>query len=330
MKRHLSIVLISLLILFSCENQNNIPSLYPLAEINGINEELLISAVEKAKLDGGIKSLIINRNGDTVIEEYFVNDGPDSLYHVQSVTKSIVSILIGIAIEKDFLDLNETVGNYLSEYVDSLNPSIASITIKNLLTMSGGFEWDEMTDFVQYFNPWASAENNIKYVLKMPMSHEPGEIFTYNTAACQLLSAIIYEATGLSLDEFGEAHFFQPLGITNRIWYADYQGFNYGGAMLLLSPPDMLKIGLLYLNKGSYNGQQIVSESWVNESHFPHYNTNNVIPYGSEYGYFWWIGNYQGHHLYFANDYGGQFIFIVPDFDLVVVARSDSYLADPN
>ena len=297
---------------------------FPLASEHRIDATRLADAYYAARLNRGVKCLLVARDGVLVAEEYFNRDGRDSLYHVRSVTKSVVSILFGIAVDKGLIrSLDLTVRDFLKDYVDSMSAATGSITIRDLLTMSGGFSWEELRSWDD-FNLWVSSADHVVHVLRLPMANPPGTQFTYNTAACQLLSAIFKEATGTRLYNFAVSNLFQPLGIVGaRPWESDENLLNYGGFRLSLKPIDMLNIGLLYLNEGQFEGRQIVSAEWVRASTRAQISTGNVMMYGPSYGYLWWIGRYGTYDYYFANGYGGQFIVNVPALRLVVVTRSD-------
>ena len=299
---------------------------FPNAAINNIDDQLLFEAVEKAEQDKGILSLIVYRNNEIIAEAYFGNGGADSIHKTKSVTKSVTSILVGMAIDKGYINnIDETVGDYLYEYLTPEDSILASITIRELLTMSGGFDWNELTDpdWI-YWNNWIRSDDHFLHALHIPIIHEPGTHFTYCTTGCQILSGIFTKATGYSLKAFAEEFLFAPLGIEgDRPWGADHQGFNYGGVTLQLKARDMLKIGQLYLNKGIFLDQQVVSESWVNSSTSPQINTGNTMYYASQYGFYWWIGEQQGVQYYFANGYGGQFICIFPELNMLVIAQSE-------
>ena len=178
-------------------------------------------------------------------------------------------------------------------------------------------------DFTDFDN-WVYAADHVRYVLMLPVVNTPGTRFTYNTAACQVLSAIFRKATGYHLLQFAKENLFEPLGMVgNRPWLADDDGYNYGGYRLSLKPLDMVNIGLLYLNEGEFNGKRIISADWVRASTRVQISTNNIIPFESGYGYLWWIGRMGQYDYYFANGYGGQFIVVFPALRLVVVTRSD-------
>ena len=299
---------------------------FPKAGINQLDDQLLFEALEKAEQDQGILSLIVYRNSDIIVEAYFGNGGADSLHRTKSVTKSVCSILIGMAIDRGHIQsVDETVGDYLADYLMPEDSVLSKVTIGELLSMTGGFDWNELTDpdWI-YWNNWIRSEDHFLYALQVPIIHDPGTQFTYCTTGCQILSGIFTKATGQTLKAFAEEHLFPPLGIVGeRPWGADHQGYSYGGVTLQLKALDMLKIGQLYLNKGKYDGQQVVSEDWVNSSTSSQVENHNSMYYSSDYGYLWWIGEKNGISYYFANGYGGQFICIFPELEMLVIAQSE-------
>ncbi|MCX6145179.1 MAG: serine hydrolase [Ignavibacteriales bacterium] len=297
---------------------------FPQASAQNIDATRLAQAYDEAKLNQGVMSLLVVRNGVLVGEEYFRSDGREVLYHVRSVTKSVVSILFGIAVDRGMIrSLDATVNDYLGDSYDAIPSITSTISIRNLLTMSGGFQWEELQNSSS-LDSWYYAPDHVQHALQLPVVNTPGTTFTYNTAACQLLSAIFKKATGVNLLEFARQNLFEPLGMMgDRPWMADERGYNYGGYQLSLKPMDMVNIGLLYLNEGEFGGRRIVSADWVRASTRGQISTNNVIPHGSGYGYLWWIGRTGQYDYYFANGYGGQFIVVVPALRLVVVTRSN-------
>ena len=273
----------------------------------------------------GIRSLLISYNDEIIGVEYFNNTGPepDSILDVRSVTKSITSLLIGIALDKGYLtSLDQTVSEFLSNSVTGLNEEKGNITIRQLLTMTSGHVWYEIGDSSE-FKEWIYAPDQLQYIINKPIVNTPGTVFNYSDGGAHLVSAILYRATGMRVDEFAQANLLNPLGIGQRFWYEDNRGINYGGVGICLGPEDMMKIGRMVLHKGLYNGKRIVSENWINESTATQVSTNNVLPYLTGYGYFWWKGNQNGHEFKTAMGYGGQFILVVEDLNLVVVTTCD-------
>jgi CubicO group peptidase (beta-lactamase class C family) len=286
------------------------------------DRRLLDSAFSLAAENPNLKCLIVYKDGQVVREKYFHAGDSLSPHDVRSVTKSVMATLIGIAIDKGYIvSEDETIGDYIRPLFSTIDSAKASITIRDLLSMSSGISGDEFTDPLSY-NDWANAPDQLAFTLNSPMDCDPGQVFTYNNGAAHLISAVLTQATGMSTFQFATQYLFEPLGITYHTWLTDKQGIYNGAAGLYLTPYDMLKIGQLYLDKGVYNGVRIVSEEWINKASSYKITTNDIIPFGPGYGYFWWIGDIHRHNYYFANGYGGQFIVVVPDINLIVIATN--------
>lgn len=268
-----------------------------------------------------LRCLIVYKDGEIVKEKYFQSTGSSTPHDVRSVTKSVMATLIGIAIDKGYIKSEDTtIGSYLKPYVGTIDTAKAKIRIHNILTMSCGMFSDELTDASKYLT-WLNAPNQVAYTLNQPLISTPGETFYYSSGVAHLTSAILTQASGMSTYQFAKQFLFIPLSINDRSWLTDKQGIYNGGAGLELTPYDMLAFGKLYLNKGTYNGSRIVSEAWIIKATSSKIATNNAQPFGPSYGYFWWIGSSTPNY-YFANGYGGQFIVIVPDENLIVVATN--------
>jgi len=295
---------------------------YPQAEAHGLDPGALEEAYDGAGRIPGIRSLLVQRHGVLIAEEYFHGARGDSLYQVWSVTKTMMSILTGMALERgDLEDLDQTLSEFLGPVVDSLPEDKGSITVRNLLTMTCGLEWHELDGGGQY-STWVGSPDMIQYVIDLPWVRPPGEAFHYHTGCTHLLSVVLTEAVGEPLLDFAREHLLAPLGIEEAEWWTDERGYFTGGMGLFLKPRDMMRIGELYLREGVWEGRQIVPTAWVRESTAPQLSTGGAIPHGSDYGYLWWVGQSGGRRFYFANGYGGQFIFVSPALDLVVVATS--------
>ncbi|MCG6956418.1 MAG: beta-lactamase family protein [Gemmatimonadetes bacterium] len=323
-RARMRVLLVCTLAATACGSEATGPeSRYPDASANGINPGLLDEAYARARETPGMLSLLVQRNGVLVAEEYFNGAVADSLYQVWSDTKSVMSILTGIALEQGyFTSLDQTIGPFLEPLADSVPSDKGRITLHDILTMTCGLEWHEMDGGGEY-NRWVTSGDMIQYAIDLPRVAEPGEVFHYNTAAIHLLSVILTEATGMSTLDFARRNLLQPLGIDQVDWWTDERGYYTGGMGLNLRPRDMLKIGELFLNEGVWDGVQVVPREWVRESTTAQVSTGNAVPFGDEYGYLWWVGHGQGRDFYFANGYAGQFILVSPDLDLVVVATSD-------
>jgi CubicO group peptidase (beta-lactamase class C family) len=297
----------------SCKEQSVEPSPFSVAM-----EDAFSLAAQNSNLD----CLIVYQNDHMVKEKYFHPGDSLSLHDVRSVTKSIMATLIGIAIDTGYIPSeDQKIGGYVQPLVGTLDSTKANLKISHLLTMSAGLTGNELTDLTEY-SSWHNAPDQISYTLDKPMTSLPGQVFTYNSGVTHLLSAILTRASGMSTFEFGKRYLFQPLGIADPHWETDKRDFENGAAGLSLTPYDMLKIGQLYLNKGVYNGTRIVSEKWITKAASFKITTNNALPFGPDYGYCWWIGNIHSHDYFFANGWGGQFIVVVPDLRLIVIATN--------
>lgn len=324
-KKHLIIFILAFLIaiLSGCNESYDQP--YPEAEKQNINGNDLAKAFANAKMIDDLQGLAVARNNIIVAEEYYNDLGaePDPNLHVMSVTKSISSTLIGIAIDKGYINsVNQTVSDFLGAEVDTVNSELGKVTIHHLMTMTTGHDWHEIGDESEFY-AFATAPDQLNYILEKPIVNTPGTVFNYSDGAAHLISVIITKATGMDGSEFADKYLFGPMDLGDRIWYADNRMFAYGGVGLCLGIHDMIKFGFLYLNEGNFNGQQIVSSEWINEATRYRISTNNAIPFLTDYGYYWWLGNAHGHDFICANGYGGQFIFIVEELNLVVCSRSN-------
>jgi len=313
--RLITIVFI-LLLNISCSDNT------PLESPSKIDFAKLNSAFFEADQLSNLKSLVVSHNGEIIKEKYSGTGGADAAHDVRSVTKSVIGLLTGIAIDKGIIhSVDETIGQYLIPLAGNISAEKSNIRIRDLLTMSSGFDWEELVSVSGYTN-WFSSANQVLYLLDKQLISPPGQSFTYNSAALHLLSVIISRASGMPASEFAKKYLFEPLDIGERLWQTDHQGFNNGGAGLQITPHDMIKIGQLIIDKGEYQGRRIVSAEWIDRLSTPKISTNNSMNFGPDYGYCWWIGsNARGSYL-FANGWGGQFIVVVPYLKLVVVATN--------
>ncbi len=268
--------------------------------------------------------LLVIRHGYIVFERYYDGYDLDKRRQVRSITKSFISALIGIAFKEGFLtSLDQKIADLLPEYFTSdTDLRKKAITLRHLLTMTAGLECDDSDSnfwLIRQHNDWAKA------ALDFPMVYEPGEQFVYDSAAMHLLSIILSRQTGLSASQFAQTRLFEPLGMDVRRWPADPQGNSEGAAGLTLTARDMAKFGYLYLSGGKWNGQEIVPEWFVKESTQEHSKGGNPEP--AEYGYLWWVVTRFA--AYCAAGYGGQYIFVIPDRDLVIVTTADHTLVPP-
>ena len=323
-----NVVLILILILFLSGCQKSFDPVKPDLAAHYFDIDSLNEALNDAANVKDLYSLLIGRYGELIVEKYYNNHEPNSLHDVRSVTKSITSILVGIALDKGYISgADQMMHEYLNPIVDSIETDKLQISIEHLLTMSGGFEWVQFGDWSEYSN-WRRADDQINYILEKPIIHTPGQIFNYNDAASHLLSVIVAEASGMDLKDFAQQYLFDPLSIESRSWIKDNRGYPLGCVALYLTSRDMYKIGTMFLQNGMYNGQRIVSEDWVQKSTEAQISTAGVIPFGANYGYLWWVDESDDIGYYMAMGYGGQFILVVPEKNLVIVATCDWHLSE--
>lgn len=319
------------------------PHIHPLAEKytdeweisslsdEGMNEEKIASLTEQIRIGKfkGIHSFLIVKNGKLVHEVYFKGYNKESLQEIFSITKSVSSTLIGITVDKGFIEnVEQSMIDLLPQYKQEIkNPNISKIKLKHILTLSTGLEWYERSysysDSRNTETKMVKTNDWMKFVLTRPQQHEPGTVYNYNTGSVHLLSAIIKNASDLYADEFAEKYLFKPLGIKVYHWNKDKNGYPCTGAThggLRLRARDLAKFGLMILRDGNRKGRQIVSQHWVEKSTIKQMEIANNI---NSMGYLWWPGSYtfkEKKISYIASfGYGGQTMYIVPDLDLVFI-----------
>lgn len=288
-------------------------------ESQGLNSDSLIKAFDIIKNKG---SIVIIKNGFLVGEYYPQGVDTSYLNNVYSCTKSVTSILTGIAIDKKIIKSeSDKLVDYFADYSLAYNDSVKqSITLHHVLSMSSGLDWkggvggDNLMEMVLNQPDWN------QYILDRQMADKPGTHFNYNSGCSQLLSAVIQRESGVSTKEFGEEFLFKPLGIHNYTWdmLVSPKGITPGAWGLFLTTRDMAKIGYLYLNNGEWDGKQIVSKQWVEKS-IRSYNNRGINRHG--YGYQWWILSGYPIFTYSASGHYHEHyasITVLPELNLVV------------
>jgi CubicO group peptidase (beta-lactamase class C family) len=317
----LVLFLISALIAVSCKKEPD--NRFPLADNYNIDGEQLTLAFDDFREVEGALSLLVCREGTIVAEEYtnYKTYGADSIKNIMSVTKTFTGVLVGLALDKGYIEsLNDPISKYLTGIVTFPDNVKANITIDQLLKMTFGHAWNGTSSSSLFGECFFESEDNLQFILDLPLVAAPGTVFNYSDGASHLLSAVITEATGLSTLDFAAENLFDPIGITEYAWLTDDRGYHLGAAYLRIKPRDMVKFGNLILNRGKYDGNQIVPGSWIDEMTTTKISTNNDVPYGPEYGYQIWLGTRSGHRYFMAMGWGGQFIIIIPDLQLIVTA----------
>jgi CubicO group peptidase (beta-lactamase class C family) len=267
-----------------------------------------------------LSAFVVVKDGDIVLERYHDAYQPDQPLHVWSVSKSITNIAVGLALQEGLLtSLDQTLGELIPDRIPAgADPRVYDITVEQLLTMTAGWAWDSRINFSR-----AAETDDLDLMLTRPLQCDPGSCFEYDSGCSNLLAYIIQDLSGQMMVDYLQPRLFDPLGIDRPEWIVTEDGANRGGGGAFLTARDMAKIGLLYLNKGVWDDQRIVSLRWVSRSTSPQstgisYLSGANIGTGP-YGYQWWIADALGHDAFAAMGYGGQMIYVVPDLELVVV-----------
>lgn len=292
------------------------------AEVGG-STAMVATGVERARLNDRLRSLLVVKDGRLVVEEYF-NGSQGDLHDVRSVTKSVVSALTGLLIERgDLGSVNDPIGGYLDSLVGDLEPAKAAITIDHLLTMASGLEWDESGGFGDYVQ-WIRSGDHLGYVLGKPLVSDPGSQYNYNSGAVHLLGVALEQATGKRLPALADELLFGRIGISRSRWEPLRGGFHNGGAGLDLRPRDLARFGQLYLQKGESAGSPVLPQEWVARSSAARYGWrfDSGGLRGISYGTLWWVVPEASEPLYFAWGFGGQYVVIVPGMNLVIVTTT--------
>jgi len=276
-----------------------------------------------------IHSVLLVRNGQLIVEEYFNKHSANQPHDLRSTTKSIRSISMGIAIDQGFIaSVDAPISKYLKNPVPTknLDERKQDITIRHLLTMSSGLDcndWDKKSrgqeDRVYKKKDW------LQYTLNLPMVNDPGTVVSYCSIGVILAAEIISQASGMTINKFAEKYLFKPLGIHHLQWeHTSNKEVIQSVKRLYLTPRDMAKIGQLILNQGKWNGEQVVSAQWVEESTTPKTKITGI-----DYGYLWWNLPFNvGDDIIVAKTAtgnGGQYIIVIPEMDMVAVFTGGAY-----
>jgi CubicO group peptidase (beta-lactamase class C family) len=263
-----------------------------------------------------LRALVVLRGG-CIVYEYYRNDvGVETKSPVYSVTKSILSILVGIAVDEGYIRLDESLAEIMPDaFGADVDPRAKTVTVRDLLTMTSGFSGVAPASF--------PAQDMWRWMLYRPIAYEPGAHFAYDGPAADLLGVVLSRAIKQDAEQFAKKKLFQPLAIDNYTWPADYQGHLLGDSHLYMTARDMAKIGLLYLHGGRWGDRQIVSEQYVRDSTTKH--SEGGPPTNNAYGYLWWLRRTNvGEDAFLAAGRQSQLIYVVPKRDIVVAMSAES------
>src|SRR5579859_6631803 len=261
-----------------------------------------------------IHSLLVIRNKKVVLDAYFYPFRQDLRHDLASCTKSVTSLLIGIAIDKGYIKSEDQLVSFFFPEIKPIGKGFETLSIKDLLTMTSGFDCgfsNEDSLFNQLFlsNDWP------KFICNIPFIADPGHQFSYCSCNYYLLAEIIFRATGLSPEDFAKKYLFNDLGIKSFYWSKNNKGINYGWGDLALKPLDLAKIGQLLLDGGKWNNKSIISSNWLKKAK----SMNTVFTNGNGYGYGFWIDK---DHAYNTEGRGGQRMHIDTAHNAIVVVTA--------
>lgn len=299
------------------------------------------------RLDAGIRSgllhdvhaVLVSRAGDIVVERYYagadedwgtplgiVTFGPDTLHDLRSVTKSIVGLLYGIALDRGLVPLPEAkLLAQFPQYPDlAADPRRARLTVLNALNMTLGMEWNEALPYTDPNNSEIAMElaaDRYRFILERPFVASPGERWIYSGGAVALLGYLIAKGSGMTLPDFARQALFAPLGISQFAWAHGSDGATSAASGLRLRPRDLLRIGQMVLAGGEWNGNRIVPRAWLDASFTPAIDTDQ----GVKYGRLWYIGDASSRRWIAGFGNGGQRLYAMPDADVACVVCCGAY-----
>lgn len=264
-----------------------------------------------------LHSLMASQRGTVIFEHYFNGRRAASPANVKSVSKSVIAALVGIAVDRKLLSLDQPIAKY---FPDLPQPK-RGITIEDLLTMRSGLESTSSRNY----GLWVQSGNWVRYALAQPLLAEPGTQMIYSTGNSHLLSAILSKAAGKTTWQFAQETLAKPLGFSLAPWVRDPQGVYFGGNEMVMTPRQMLAFGEMYRNGGQMHGRQILSKAFIDDTLEPRGRSRIS---GREYGYGWWMREMVGRKSYYAWGFGGQYIVIVPSLELTVVSTSAATVSE--
>lgn len=282
-----------------------------------------VDATRAARELPRLHSLLVSHRGELVFEHYGAKATRTRLANVKSVSKSVISTLVGIALDSKLIpSVKEPIATYFPELRRDPDRRKHAITIEDLVSMRSGLE----STSGAHYGQWVKSRDWVAYALGRPLVSAPGTMMEYSTGSSHLLSAILTKVSKTSTWQYAQTTLGKPLGISVAQWPRDPRGIYFGGNEMLMTPRQMVSLGALYLNEGRSNGRQVVSADWVRESCVPR--APSRWDPEREYGYGWWIDEVGGHQACYAWGFGGQFIFVFRELQLVVVTTSATDVSD--
>jgi uncharacterized protein (TIGR03437 family) len=279
-------------------------------------------------------SLLVVRHGRIVFERYYGGTRAADANNICSMSKSILSVLVGIAFDEGRLrSTDQKLAEFFPDYIPSdSDPRKRVIRLQDVLSMTAGFQWDDLTATGAPggdLSRCLGTSNWLRCMLAAPMKQNPGTGFNYDSGLSHAVSGILSKATGMTASSYAASRLFAPLGIYCPRWSQDPQGISAGGFDVWLTVRDLARFGLLMLNNGEWNGRRIVSSGWLDTSMRLRVRAGSAGWGFGDYAYFWWKKTLAGYPVTLASGYGGQNIFLIPELDLLVMSTARSDLVPP-
>ena len=326
-----AVVSLGLLLLCSAcgaKNTGNVP-VPSVADLGGSRSDPVASSkrisLEDVKEEvagiSRVSSFLLLHKDKLVLEHSAIGGALDRPINIKSASKSLLNAIVGIALERGELEsLDTPVSNHLPKYFGKVpeDDPRREITVRHLLTLSSGLP----STSIYNYGAWVSSKDWIAYSLSQTPIAPPGTRFTYSTGDTHLLAAVLTQAIGMPLRTYAQRHLFDALGEEIGAWDRDPQGIYFGGNNVALSPKALLSFGKLYLDDGTVEGRRVLSTEWIKASWTPRF-IRSSFNGRHDYGYLWWRADFGGHSTWFAWGYGGQFLFVIPSLDAVVVVTGD-------
>jgi CubicO group peptidase (beta-lactamase class C family) len=354
-----------------CKKEDNYPDVYKYEIPDQLDDGWITESLSDAGIDGkvlvdlmnkiyatsghNIHSILLIKDNKLVFEEYFSGEkfklgkytgeygfGRNDLHTLCSATKSFASALLGIAIDKGYIkSIDEKVFDFFPEDSDliPLSPGKENLTIRHLLTMTSGLQWDD--ESTSYYDPvndmykLFTSNDPMRFILSKELVNTPGTVFRYANCNTNLIGEIVHRATKRRLDTFCDSLLFSKIGISACEWQKIKPEIIFTSGDLMLRPRDMAKFGQLFLNKGVWGGEQLISEEWCSESTSIHIDPNDFSTsynWSDGYGFQWWHKDYTSggktYKSFFASGWGGQKIIVIPQIDIVIVFTGGNYFTN--
>lgn len=280
------------------------------------DETRFAGVVERVRDLPRLHALMIAQDGETVVSHAAKGRSVDGTANIKSVAKSIISALVGMAIDRGLIKSADQPLAELMPLPAGADPRLKSVTVGNFLSMQTGLERTSGRNY----GPWVRSRDWVSFALTRPFIGEPGGAMLYSTGSSHVMSALLTRVSGKSTWALANEWLAEPLGISIPKWQTDPKGIYFGGNNMALSPRALLAIGELYRNGGLHEGRRVLSESWIKQSWEPRTASRFT---GHPYGYGWFMRRICGHTAYYGRGFGGQFLYVIPSLEASVVILSD-------